>query len=125
MARSQERVVKMLKLKRKPLLRQEEVQETKKSPKKSGSKNNLPPDEYKDEFEPLEMSVDENRKFILSVKREPELGLPCADVRQYMTTEKYTGFTKKGINFPIELIPELIEELQHLYEKCEEKGLFD
>ena len=125
MARSQERVVKMLKLKRKPLLKQEEVQETKKSPKKSGSKNTLPPDEYKDEFEPLEMPVDENRKFILSVKREPELGLPCADVRQYMTTEKYTGFTKKGINFPIELIPELIEELQHLYEKCEEKGLFD
>lgn len=104
-------------------MKQEEVVETPKS-KKTG-KNSLPSDEYKDEFEPLEMPVDENRKFILSVKREPDLGLPCADVRQYMTTEKYTGFTKKGINFPIELIPELIEELQHLYEKCEEKGLFD
>ena len=61
----------------------------------------------------------------VSVKREPDLGLPCADIRQFMTTEKYTGFTKKGINFPIELLPDLIEELEKLYEKCEEKGLLE
>lgn len=120
----------MLKLKRKKGLLNnvpEEVKEEVKSTKKTSAKkeNKLPSDEYKDEFEPLEMYVDENRKFVLSVKREPELGLPCADIRQFMTTEKYTGFTKKGINFPIELLPDLIEELEKLYEKCEEKGLLE
>lgn len=117
----------MLKLKRKKgLLRNEVPEEPKKEVKKSSKKvNSLPSDEYKDEFEPLELYISEDRKFVLSVKREPELGLPCADVRQFMTTEKYTGFTKKGINFPIELLPDLIEELEALYEKCEEKGLLE
>lgn len=112
---------------RKGLLNIEAPEEPqKKEPKKSSKKvNSLPSDEYKDEFEPLELYISEDRKLILSVKREPELGLPCADVRQFMTTEKYTGFTKKGINFPIELLPDLIEELEALYEKCEEKGLLE
>lgn len=119
----------MLKLKKKKGLLStstEEVKEEKTTKKTSAKKENkLPSDEYKDEFEPLELYVNEDRKLILSVKREPDLGLPCADIRQFMTTEKYTGFTKKGINFPIELLPDLIEELENLYEKCEEKGLLE
>ena len=99
-------------------------QKTQREEKKS-KKNNLPPDAYKDEINPLEIEVDETRKFVLSVKRGGEFGLPMCDVRQYQTTELYTGFTKKGINFPIVLIPDLIEQLQAVYEECEEKSLFD
>lgn len=85
--------------------------------------NKLPPDEYKDEIEPIDLVVDESRKLVLSVKRGGEYGLPMCDLRQYATTEKYTGFTKKGINVPVELIPDIIEILQVAYQDCEEKGL--
>ena len=91
--------------------------------KEKKSKKDLPADVYKDEIEPIELEVDETRKFVLSVKRGGEFGLPMCDVRQYQTTELYTGFTKKGINFPIELLPDLIELLQVVYGECEEKKL--
>lgn len=100
----------------------EEGEEPKKRRKRASK---LPPDDYKDEFEPLELGIDETRKFIFSVKRGGDLGLPCVDIRQYQTTELYTGFTKKGINFPVELLPDLMEELQNIYDKCQEKKLFD
>ena len=110
-------------IKRQPLLKTPVVPEkTKKEEKKS---KNLPADTYKDEITPLELEVDETRKFVLSVKRGGEFGLPMCDVRQYQTTELYTGFTKKGINFPIELLPDLIELLQEVYTASEEKGLIE
>lgn len=98
--------------------------ESPKKPEKK-KKNTLPSDTYKDEIEPLELEIDETRKFVISVKRGGEFGLPMCDLRQYQTTELFTGFTKKGINFPIELLPDLIEQLQEAYTTCEEKGLFD
>lgn len=115
-------------IKRQPLLK---VVETKKpEPKKeetkkksTKSKKELPADVYKDEIEPIDLEIDETRKFVISVKRGGEFGLPMCDVRQYQTTELYTGFTKKGVNFPIELLPDLIELLQVAYSECEEKGL--
>ena len=104
------------------------IVETKPEPKKpekkeSKKKKELPADVYKDEIEPIDLEVDETRKFVISVKRGGEFGLPMCDVRQYQTTELYTGFTKKGINFPIELVPDLIELLQVAYGECEEKNL--
>ena len=92
---------------------------------KAAKKKNMPSDEYKDLLPPIEMPVDDTRKFILSVKRGGEFGLPMIDLRQYQTTELYTGFTKKGINFPIELLPDLIELLQEVYNASEEKGLIE
>lgn len=121
----------MLKLKKPAMLnlpKEEMTQNVPQKPQKSGSStksSKLPPDTYKDEFEPSELVLDESRKFVLSVKRGGDYGLPMCDVRQYQTTELYTGFTKKGINFPIEYLPDLIELLQEIKEKCREKGLFD
>ena len=86
-------------------------------------KNSLPSDEYKDEIEPIDLVVDENRKIVLSVKRGGEDGLPMCDVRQFQTTDTYTGFTKKGVNFPVELLPDLIELLQVVYDECDENEL--
>lgn len=120
--RARKRVKKMKPLKRKPLLKiQEEVKEE--TPKKTKKKSTLPPDVYKDEIDPIDLEIDESRKFVLSVKRGGELGLPMCDIRQYQTTETYTGFTKKGINFPVEFLPDLIELLHVVYGECEEKEL--
>jgi len=114
-------------IKRQPMLKIVETKkpEPKKEEKKSSkkSKKELPADVYKDEIEPIDLAVDDTRKFVISVKRGGEFGLPMCDVRQYQTTELYTGFTKKGINFPIGLLPDLIELLQVAYSECEEKGL--
>ena len=121
--RARKRVKVMLKpIKRKPMLKG--TQPEKKSTKEKKS-NKLPPDAYKDEIVPIELEVDETRKFVLSVKRGGELGLPMCDIRQFQTTELYTGYTKKGINFPIELLPDLIELLQEVYTESEKKGLLD
>lgn len=113
-------------IKRHPLLKTvAEVPEKSQSPEKEKKSSKLPSDAYKDEITPLELEVDKTRKFVLSVKRGGEYGLPMCDVRQFQTTELYTGFTKKGINFPIELLPDLIELLQEVYNASEEKGLIE
>lgn len=113
-------------IKRKPLLKVEEPKKPepkKKDSSKKKSQKDLPSDLYKDEIDPIELVIDDTRKFIISVKRGGEYGLPMCDVRQYQTTELYTGFTKKGVNFPINFLPDLIELLQTAYGDCEEKGL--
>ena len=112
-------------IKRQPLMKVATAPEKTQKEEKKSKKNKLPSDAYKDEIEPREVPVDDTRKFVLSVKRGGEFGLPMCDVRQFQTTELYEGFTKKGINFPINLIPDLIEQLQEVYEACEEKSLFD
>lgn len=113
-------------IKKRKMLGADTPKETPKEEKKNKtSKSKLPPDEYKDEIEPIDIYVDETRKFVISVKRGGELGLPMCDLRQFQTTDLYSGFTKKGINLPIELLPDLIEVLQTAYEQCEEKGLLE
>ena len=92
-------------IKRQPMLMANAKTKEKSQKADKETKRKLPPDAYEDEFTPLELEVDDTRKFVLSVKRGGDLGLPMCDVRQYQTTELYTGFTKKGINFPIELLP--------------------
>lgn len=111
-------------LKRQPLLKPVEKEpEKSKNAGKSKQSSKLPSDVYRDEIDPIDFEIDGTRKFILSVKRGGEFGLPMCDVRQYQTTEMFTGFTKKGINFPIELLPDLVELLQVVYGECEEKKL--
>lgn len=91
--------------------------------KTSKSEGRLPSDEYEDEIEPKEIVLDENGKLIISVKRGGEYGLPCVDIRHYVTTERFTGFTKKGVNFPLELLLELIDTLREVSDECDRKGL--
>jgi hypothetical protein len=98
-------------------VKNEDGQETKKR------KNRLPSDEYKDEIEPKSLFIDESGKIIVSVKRGGEFGLPKLDIRHYMTTDLYTGFTKKGINIPLEFAGELIQILEKVIEETDEKGL--
>ena len=91
--------------------------------KTSKSEGSLPSDEYKDEIEPKEIVLDENGKLVISVKRGGEYGLPCVDIRYYVTTERFTGFTRKGVNFPLELLLELVDTLREVSDECDRKGL--
>lgn len=99
--------------------------EKEKAENKKKSKLENYADVYKDEFKPLELEIDEGTKFVFSVKRGGELGLPRVDIRQYVKTEAYEGFTKKGLNFPVELLVDFIEKCTELEENCEEQGLVE
>lgn len=101
-----------------------EVEETKK-PRKNNKKNSLPPDVYKDEIPAKEIVLNANGKLIISVKRGGEEGLPRVDVRYFSTTDVYTGFTKSGVNFSLEYLPDLIGMLNDALEECDEKQLFE
>lgn len=106
------------KIKRTPIV---EVEKT--APVKEKEKRVLPPDEYRDEIPPKEIVLDEHGKLVISVKRGGELGLPCVDIRHYVTTERFTGFTKKGVNFPLDFLLELTDLLREVSDECDEKGL--
>lgn len=45
----------------------------------------------------------------------------CIDVREYVESPKYTGFTKKGFRLPVNLIDELIEGLRLIIEHMDQK----
>lgn len=112
-------------LKRKGLLKNkvEEVEE--KKPRKSNKGNKLPPDEYKDEIPPKEIVLDENGKLVISLKRGGEDGLPRVDIRYFATTDIYTGFTKKGVNFDLNYLTDLMEVLNDVFDEADEKELFE
>lgn len=56
------------------------------------------------------------------VKRDPQvdiiirrgdfMGKRYVDIREYLTTESFAGFTKRGIMVPNDLFPQLVEELR-------------
>lgn len=82
-------------------------------------------DEYRPIFDPSELVIDENRKFVINVQRSGQIGLPCVDIRTFQTTDAYNGFTRKGVNFPLELLPDLIRILEEVSEQADENGLFE
>lgn len=98
---------------------------TKNTTKQTAEKTSkrLPPDSYAPIFDPSDVEVDENRKFVVTVTRAGDDGLPVCDIRTYQTTEAYTGFTRKGINLPVNILPELIETLKEVNKECEKKNL--
>lgn len=56
-----------------------------------------------------EVIVSESRKIVVDRKRLR--GEKTLDVRTWIETENYTGFTKKGINIPLEKGKELAEAI--------------
>ena len=92
-------------------------------PKKE--KKSLPPDTYAPLMDSLELVVDDSRKFVISVQRGGDDGLPCVDIRTFQTTEAYTGFTRKGINLPLDILPDLIRVLEDASDKADKKRLYE
>ena len=109
------------KIQRTPIV--EKAPEPKKEEKKTKQPEKLPPDDYKDEVELREIQLDETGKLVISVKRGGDYGLPHVDIRHYVTTERFTGFTKKGVNFPLEFLYELMDLLKDVSDECDRKGL--
>lgn len=100
------------------------VLEEKKETSRRTSKQ-LPPDEYEDEIPAKEIELDDSTKIVISVKRRGEYGLPYADIRLFVHNEVFTGFTKKGVTFPVELLLDMVASLQEAADECEEKGLLE
>lgn len=122
--------MKLLTKKSKALLKsfskpKEEVEKSTKKHTKSHTDNKLPSDDYKDLIPPAEIKLDDNGKLVISVKRGGEFGLPRVDIRFFATTDVYTGFTKKGVNFDLGVLPELNTLLAEVEEICSDKGFFE
>lgn len=52
-------------------------------------------------------------------------GVNRFDIREYVETEKYTGFTKKGINLPTEFLEEIHNSLGKILETAKAEDLFN
>lgn len=52
-------------------------------------------------------------------------GIHRVDIREYIETEKYTGFTKKGVNVPTEFLEELHKGLGVLLDTVKKEELFN
>ena len=71
------------------------------------------PREYKDLFEPQRIDLEEDVYLVVSAS-SLNGDTPHVDVRTYIETEKYTGPTKKGINFEITKLDHLVRALQKI-----------
>ena len=105
---------------------------TKKTKAKDSLKNYS--DEYKPLFEPHRLLVSEKpskndpsqmTRFYLEFKamRYGDDGLPYVFITTYQESPLYTGYTKKGIHFPLEMLEEFQFELNYVDEECSERGL--
>ena len=103
----------------------ETVPEPKEKKHKKEHTNTLPPDEYKDLLEPVEIPLNDSGKLVISVKRGGEFGLPKVDIRLFATTEVFTGFTKAGVNIYLNKLPELKSALCDIIEDCDKENLFE
>lgn len=52
-------------------------------------------------------------------------GVNRFDIREYIETEKYSGFTKKGINLPTEFLEEIYNSLGKILEIAKSEDLFN
>lgn len=102
-----------------------ETPKEEKKPKRKSGKNSLPSDEYRDLVKPAEIVLSDSGKLVISLKRGGELGLPRCDIRFFATTDVYTGFTKSGVNFDLDKLPELKAILCDMIEEADSMGLFD
>lgn len=121
----------MLKLKKvnRIVLEEEKEEEVKKVAKEKkpyyGKKNKLPPEDFKPLVDVKEVVLNDTTKIVIQVKRGGEFDLPVIDLRQYIDTDNFTGFTKKGFSIPLELFAHFSNVLMDVIDLCEEKGLYE
>ena len=78
------------------------------------------PDEYRAEIPSKELVVNRSLKLVFQLRRQGEFGLPFVDIRHYITTDKYVGFTKQGITLPASLIGEFVKYVVEIKDYCHE-----
>ena len=77
---------------------------------------------YTDLVKNRELSIAEGVKLVFSVSKAND-GNPHIDIRTHITSEKYTGMTKKGINFDIEFLEEFKQIIEFIDEELQENGI--
>lgn len=104
-------------------------------PKERKSHQNTLPPEYEPLFEPIRFQVNEYESYSgnsivkdyleISVKRfgDDDENAPRVFMQMYRESEKYTGYIKKSVNFPINEILTVIEGLDEVAEKIEENDI--
>ncbi len=45
------------------------------------------------------------------IRRGEYKGRSYVDIREYLTTDSYQGFTRKGVMMPADIYPELVQQL--------------
>ena len=104
---------------------------TKSTSRKSNTDNNinaLGSDEYKDLIPAREVILNAKNKLVISVKRGGKNGLPRVDIRLFVTSDHFSDFTKKGVNFDLSHLPELKAIMCDVIEECSDlngANLFD
>ena len=78
------------------------------------------PDEYRAEIPSKELVVNDHLKLVFQLKRQGEFGLPFVDIRHYITTDRYVGFTKQGITLPASLMDEFTKYVMEINDYCDE-----
>lgn len=90
---------------------------------KTQGTSKLPSDKYTPMIEPVELQISDTAKLVFSVSRMGADGLPHLDIRTHVETEQYTGPTKKGINFDVEMLLDFMEIVNDINKKLEAKGV--
>lgn len=78
--------------------------------------------EYKDVVKTREMEIADGIKLVFSVSKTAE-GNPHLDIRTWIESEKYSGPTKKGINFDVEGLEEFRGILEEIDTELDKKGM--
>lgn len=84
----------------------------------------LPPDEYKPLLPEKDLVLSENAKLVFQTTRGGEFGLPQLDIRLFLTTEVYTGFTKKGFTIPLDKLVDFVNKCLDIVDDAEDLALF-
>lgn len=90
--------------------------------KKEGKKETKEKITYTDLIKPKELEIADGVKLVFSVSKADD-GNPHVDIRTHITTESYTGMTKKGINFDVESLEEFKNILDEVDSELEKKGI--
>lgn len=91
-------------------------------PKVEAKKETKKKVEYVDILPSKELEIADGIKLVFSVSCSSE-GTPHLDIRTWVESEKYTGPTKKGINFDIENLEEFKTLLEEIDNELEKRGV--
>ena len=88
----------------------------------------LPDDVYKNigEEKKMVVAVTEKTKISVGIKvtRGGDEGLPMIDIREFIESERYTGYTKKGVVVPLSEYPLFLEMLNDVLNQKEVQKAF-
>lgn len=72
-----------------------------------------------------EVWVDVSESMKIRMEVSEFKGIHRVDIREHLETERYTGFTKKGVNVPTEYLEELYNGLGVLLDTVKKEELFN